>query len=78
MSQAHSTKLLLSSASYKHTHMYTHTPNQNSPKKKYKRVTCQAKETKNVIDQLKIKLKCKPENKTKAECQLGNKANKTN
>ena len=39
-----------------HTHMYTHTPNQNSPKKKYKRVTCQAKETKNVIDQLKIKL----------------------
>jgi len=41
-------------------------------------VTCRAKETKNVIDQLKIKLKCKPENKTKAECQLGNKANKTN
>ena len=41
-------------------------------------MTCRAKETKNVIDQLKIKQKCKPENKTKAECQWGNKKKKTN
>ena len=35
-----------------------------------------AKETKNDINQSKTKLKHKLENKTKAECQLGNKGKK--
>ena len=34
-------------------------------------------EIKNYIYQLKTKLKCKLENKTKARCQVGNKAMKT-
>ena len=40
-------------------------------------MTWQAKETKNDTNQLKTKLKHKLENKTKAECQRGNKGRKT-
>ena len=40
-----------------YTHIYTHKQNQNSPKKrKYRRLTWQAKETKNNINQLETKL----------------------
>ena len=43
-------------------------------------LTQRPEETKNYIYQLRIKLKHKLENKTKARCQVGNKAlkNKTN
>ena len=57
-----------------HTHTHTHTENQNRPKKtKYRKVTWQAKETQNDVNQLKAKLT----NKTKAQCQLKNKAKTT-
>lgn len=42
----------------------------------YRRATWQTKESKNEINQLKTKLKYKPESRTKAECQLRNKAKK--
>ena len=52
--------------------------NQISPTKiKYNRLTWQTKETKNYTYQLRTKLKHKLENKTKARCQVGNKAMKT-
>jgi len=44
---------------------------------KYNRLTWQTKEIKNYIYQLRTKLKHKLENKTKAKCQVGNKAMKT-
>ena len=37
-------------------------------------MTWQTKEIKNYIYQLRTKLKHKPENQTKARCQVGNKA----
>ena len=50
----------------------------NSPTKtKYSRLTQQTKEIKNYIYQLRTKLKHKLENKTKARCQVWNKAMKT-
>ena len=55
--------------------MCTH---ENSPTKiKYSRLTWQTKEIKNYIYQLRTKRKHKPENQTKARCQVGNKAMKT-
>ena len=57
---------------------YTHEQNQNSPTKvKYNRLTQRTKEIKNYIYQLRTKLKPKLKNKTKARCQVGNKAMKT-
>jgi len=44
---------------------------------KYNRLTWQTKEIKNYIYQLRTKLKHKLENKTKAKCQVRNKAMKT-
>ena len=60
--------------------MYTHKHNQNSPTKiKYNRLTWQTKETKNDIHQLRTKItKAQSgKKKSKARCQLGNKARKT-
>ena len=60
---------------------YTHIhpkQSQNSPTKiKYNRLTQRTKGIKNYIYQLRTKLRHKPENKTKARCQVGNKAVKT-
>ena len=42
----------------------------------YNTLTWQRKEIRNYINQLRTKLKHKLENKTKARCQLGNKAMK--
>ena len=64
-----------------HVYIYTHVQSQNSPTKiKYSRLTQWTKEIKNCIYQSRTKLRHKPENKTKARCQVGNKAlkNKTN
>ena len=59
-------------------YIYTHKQNQNSPTKiKYSRLTWQTKEIKYYIYQLRKKLKHKLEKKTKARCQVGNKAMKT-
>ena len=44
---------------------------------RYSRLTWQTKETKNYTYQLRTKLKHKLENKTKARCQVGNKATNT-
>ena len=53
--------------------MYTHKQSQKSPTKiKYSRLTWQTKEIKNYIYQLRTKRKHKPENQTKARCQVGN------
>ena len=61
-----------------HTHTHTRTGNRRSPKEgKCKRVAWGANETKNDIDQLTTKLRHKPENKGKEECQLQKKAKKT-
>ena len=61
--------------------MYTHEQSENSPTKiKYSRLIWQAKEIKNYIYQLRIKLtkaQNKKKKKTKARCQVGNKAMKT-
>ena len=43
----------------------------------YNTLTWQTKEIRNYINQLRTKLKYKLENKTKARCQMGNKAMKT-
>ena len=58
----------------KQKNTYTHTKLKQTAD--YRRVTWQTKESKNEINQLKTKLKYKPESRTKAECQLRNKANK--
>ena len=59
--------------------MCTHEQNQNSPTKiRYSRLTRQTKEIEIYIYQLRTRLtKYKLENKTKARCQVGNKAMKT-
>ena len=64
---------------YTHIYIYTQKQSQNSPRKiKYSRLTWKTKEIKNFIYQLRVKLtKHKLENKTKARCQVGNKAMKT-
>ena len=55
-----------------------HIQKQKSSRKiKYNRLTWRTKEIKNYIYQLRTKLKHKLENKTKAKCQVGNKAMKT-
>ena len=58
--------------------MHTHEQRQKSPTKiKYNRLTWQTKEIKNYIYQLRTKLtKTQTGKKTKARCQLGNKAMK--
>ena len=51
---------------------------QDSPTKiKYSKMTQKTKEIKNYINQLRTKLKHELESKTKARCQVGNKAMKT-
>ena len=68
-------QIIIKIIEYTHIHL-THEQSQNSPTKiKYSRLTQQTKEIKNYINQLRTKqLKYKLENKTKARCQVGNKA----
>ena len=61
---------------YTHIHIHPKQNQNSSAKRKYNRLTQRTKETKNYIYQLRTKLKHKLENKTKARCQLGNKAMK--
>ena len=59
-----------------HIYIYTHNQNQNSPTKiKYTRLTGEQRKPKIISTRTKL-LKHKLENKTKARCQLGNKAMK--
>ena len=55
---------------YIHTHIHTHKENQNRPKKtKYRKVTWQAKESQNDVNQLKTKLTVSSEEKAKTTKQ---------
>ena len=62
---------------YINTHTHTHTNKTKTVQIKKVQECNWAKKTTNDIDQLKTKLKHKLENKTKAECQRGNKGRKT-
>ena len=61
-----------------HIYIHTHEQSKNSATKvRFRRVTWQTKEIRNYIYQLRTKLtKAQLENKTKARCQVGNKAMK--